>query len=130
MILVRAWLLDRLEWRDDRGWTVLPASNAETPVTLGLEASIPRQLAYRLAVDMVSSTNCLVRRYGPGELRRRLGEMIQGQTNDCDARKHGKVPASAFLGIAVRRLQAEADWWERNAHPTACGWGGVRLAAR
>ena len=129
MILFRAWLLDRLEWRDDQGWTVLSASNAETPATLGLGASIPPQLAYRLAVDMVSSTSCFIRRYGPGELRRRLGEMIQGQNNNCDASRHSKLAASAFLGTAVRRLQAEADWWERNAHPTACGWTGVRLAA-
>jgi hypothetical protein len=125
LILARAWIVERLVWRDESGWALLPGSAADTPLTLGRAASIPTQLAYRTAVDMVSTMNCVIRRQGVAHLRRRLADLM----GNGDGPWKGNFLSPAVLGVAARRLLAEADWWERNAAPAAAGGAGVRTVA-
>jgi hypothetical protein len=127
-LLVRAWVLGRLDWAQDRGWTVLPATDGETPVAVGQGPSVAPQLAYRLAIDLVSSTNCFVRAKGPTGLRQRLGDFTKELSNGSELCGLKRLPNAALLSAAVQNLQSEADWWERNTHPASNGWQSARAA--
>jgi hypothetical protein len=127
-LLVRAWVLDRLEWAEDRGWTVLPATDAETPVGVGQCPLVPPQLAYRLAIDLVSSTNCLVRAKGPDGLRQRLGDFVKAASNGSNLCGLKLLPNPVLISTAVQWLMSEAEWWERNTHPASNGWQSARVA--
>jgi hypothetical protein len=127
-LLVRAWVLGRLDWVQDRGWTILPATDTETPVAVGQGPSVAPQLAYRLAIDLVSSTNCFVRAKGPTGLRQRLGDFAKELSNGSDLCGLKLLPNVALLSTAVQCLQLEADWWERNTHPASNGWQSTRVA--
>jgi hypothetical protein len=121
-LLVRAWVLGRLGWAQDRGWTVLPATDGETPVAVGQGPSVAPQLAYRLTIDLVSSTNCFVRAKGPAGLRQRLVEFSKELSNGSDLCGLKQLPNTTLLSTALRNLQSEADWWEHNTHPASNGW--------
>jgi hypothetical protein len=127
-LLVRAWVLDRLEWVQDRGWTVLPAADGETPVALGQGPALAPQSAYRLSIDLVSSTNCFVRAKGPAGLRERLGDFAKEMSNGSEVCGLKRLPNASLLSNAVRSLHAEADWWEHNTHPASNGWQSARAA--
>ena len=127
-LLVRAWVLDRLDWVQERGWTILPATDADTPVAVGLGPSVAQQLAYRLAIDLVSSTNCFVRAEGPARLRQRLGDFAKELSNGSELCGLKLLPNRALLSAAVQSLRLEADWWERNTHPASNGWQSARAA--
>ena len=127
-LLVRAWVLNRLAWVQDRGWTVLPATDGETPVAVGQGPSVAPQLAYRLAIDLVSSTNCFVRAKGPAGLRQRLGDFSKELSNGSDLCGLKLLPNTALLSAVLQNLLSEADWWERNTHPASNGWQSARAA--
>jgi hypothetical protein len=127
-LLVRAWILGRLEWDQDRGWIVLPATEAETPVAVGEGPSVAPQMAYRLAIDLVSSTNCFIRAKSPAGLRQRLGDFTKELSNGFDLYGLKLLRNPTLLSTAVRGLQSEADWWERNTYPSSNGWQSTRIA--
>jgi hypothetical protein len=126
-LLVRAWVLGRLEWVEDRGWTVLAATDAETPVALGRGPSVSPQLAFRLAIDLVSSTSCFVRAKGPAGLRQRLGDFAKALSNGSHLCGLKLLPNPALLSTATQDLESEAQWWERNTHPASNGWQSARV---
>jgi hypothetical protein len=115
-LLVRAWVLERLNWTQDEGWVVLPAGVTESAIAVGPTPLIAPQLAYRLAVDLVSSTSCFVRQRGPAALRQRLAAFTQAQSNGTNLAGLKLLPSTAPLTRAVKQLQVESSWWERNCH--------------
>ena len=121
-LLVRAWVLGRLGWAEDQGWTVLPATDADTPVAVGPRLSVSPQLAYRLAVDLVSSMNCFVSAKGPWVLRQRLGLLAKDVSNGSDPCGLRLLANRTLLSGVTQGLQLEAEWWERNTHPASNGW--------
>lgn len=104
-LLVRAWTLDRLSWSENPGWTI---HGADGDTSVPSQARIEPQLAYTLAVDLVSSFGFQASSGGLSELRRRLNEA------------RGNVPAlsrlrdSGILETTICQLEAELRWWERN----------------
>lgn len=127
-LLVRAWVLGRLGWAEDQGWTVLPANEADTPVAVSRKLSVPPQLAYRLAVDLVSSMNCFVGAKGPWALRQRLGILTKEMSNGSDSCGLKLLANHALLSSVGQGLQSEAEWWERNTHPASNGWQIAKAA--
>jgi hypothetical protein len=117
--IVRGWVLGRLQPTDDGRWTLLPASGDDTPIVIGWPFAVPPQLAYRLSVDLVSSTSCFIRTNGPGAVRERLAALTKSTSNGSDIPKF--LPHPEMLLRAVSELQSEVDWWERNTHPASHG---------
>jgi len=115
VLLVRAWMLDRLTWTPGRGWTILPAIVEETPVNVGNTLAVPAPVAYRMAVDLVSATNCYVRVHNPDTMRRRLRELEHDLKNGGEVCGLKTLPEQELLSRAMENLISEADWWERNA---------------
>jgi hypothetical protein len=120
-LLARAWVLNRLDWANDRGWTVLPAAKGDPPLAIGPGGAPTPQSAYRMAVDLVSATSCFVRAHGPGGLRLRLSELNAALANGSSVCGLKTLPPGV-IPAAIQGLHAEADWWERNTHPASNGW--------
>jgi hypothetical protein len=91
-------------------------------MVVGQGLSLAPQVAYRLAIDLVSSTSCLIRAEGPAGLRRRLGDFSKALSNGTDLCGLKPLPNQKRLSSAVQGLQSEAEWWERNTHPASNGW--------
>lgn len=123
VLLVRAWILGRLDWAPGRGWTILPAIDEEAPINVGHALTLPGPVAYRTAVDLVSSTNCFVRAHNPRAMRQRLGELEHDLETGAEVCGLKKLPKLELLTRAMENLLSEADWWDRNALFAASGRG-------
>jgi hypothetical protein len=130
VLLVRAWVLRRLDWAAARGWTILPAIPEDAPNHIGSALALPGALAYRAAVDLVSSTNCYVRAFNPAAMRQRLEELEHDLNNGGEVCGLKKLPRPELLAHALESLSSEADWWERNALFASPGTRGTGNGAR
>lgn len=117
--LVRAWVLNRLRPTENGRWTVLPASDDDSPLIVSWPLTIAPQLAYQVSVDLVSSFNCYIRASGPGAVRERLSALPKAVSNGSGWAEF--LPDPEMLRRAISELQREVDWWECNTHPASYG---------
>ena len=118
---VRAAVLGRLRWEDDRGEFMLAsADSAELPVPLGARIEVfEGQMGYRLAVDLSSHFTCHYMEFGPEMIRGNLAALRSG---DAGCAPLTRKLRAGDLARACRRLDEELDWWARNSVPASMEW--------
>lgn len=121
VIAVRAAILGRLRWEDDRGeWMLESADKSELPIPLGGRMEIiESQIGYRLAVDLSSHFACHYMEHGPEVIRRKLAALRAGESAYGEL---SRTIRAAELARACRRLDSELDWWARNSAPASMEW--------
>lgn len=113
-LLVRAWVLGRLSWSENPGWSVLPAVDGDTTITIARDLPLDPHVVYGLAVDLVSSTSCFIRLAGLETFRERLRDLEETLGRGAPAAGLESFESSIGVGRALRELYREAEWWERN----------------
>lgn len=126
VVLVKAWLLGRLQY-DEHDAMFLLISSDEMPQPLGeqLEA-LSGVEGYRRTVDVSSHYWCRYLARGPDPIVERLA-YFRSLSSD-----HGAAGASLERHLvalvseeACNWIEGELKWWRKNSVPSAMEWGGA-----